>query len=897
VSRRDGKTAGSVMAGSAPTEKAGRQAIAGVILCGGKGKRMGRTSAHKVCVPLVGRPAVVRLIDTLRADGVDPLAVVVGHQAWDVVETVGAAHPGVHFVYQRDQLGTGHAARIGVEALCRFGYEGPVLVTMGDKWFGPGLISKALRRFRRSGADLVVVSSPKGSSGGTGRLVRLPGRGVVGIVELRDIQRARVLGDWLALASNKTALTRSGLRRAGLKRIGPATKLWRALGPLARFSRGSGSVQASELTQVIRETGLAVRAGDSELAPDQVERCSPTVNESVYIADAAVLQAALRRVGRDNAQDEYYLTDVIEIIAGHHDASPSGPRGRVVEYRLRHDEVMAFNTRAELRRIERRVLRLERDDALRAADRRLAACLRTPDQWFALLDPSSARGRRVVERAYGVGGPLVTDRMRALGKVVRLFARRHGRGRRLFLVRAPGRINLMGRHVDHQGGLVHAMALDCEIVMAVAPRKDDVIRIVNADPVAFGPRELVLNDWRGLLATFDWLGFVDHEAVRAYLTSTSGDWSNYVLAAALYQQHRHPDRRLRGMDLAVHGNVPMAAGLSSSSSLVVASMEAITAVNGIAGGGSDIVSACGQAEWFVGSRGGSADHAAIRLARAGHVARMGFLPFRLSRYVPIPADAAVLLAYSGEHAVKIAGARDRFNERVACYRLGILLLQRRWPRLAPRLEYVRDLLPSRLGLGPGEVRRMLDRLPEYISRAALRRQLGGSFADRLDRVFSSHRDPGGYTIRDVMTFGVGECERSRMAASRLQRNDLAGFGELMLISHEGDRVSARGGRKGYPPGDAAGPVSRPGPLYRLVGAYGCSTVNLDRLVDLARAAPGVYGAQLAGAGLGGCVMILARRDAAARVKKALARSYYQPRGMAPAVWRVRSVCGGGTIRP
>ena len=119
----------------------------------------------------------------------------------------------------------------------------------------------------------------------------------------------------------------------------------------------------------------------------------------------------------------------------------------------------------------------------RVADKRLAPYLRTPEQWLGVLDPGSERGQRLIERTYGVGGSLVQERLRALRSVVRLFARAHGSGRKLFLVRAPGRINLMGRHIDHQGGFVHAMALDCEIVMAASPRPDDVIRMVNADPV------------------------------------------------------------------------------------------------------------------------------------------------------------------------------------------------------------------------------------------------------------------------------------------------------------------------------------------------------------------------------------------------------------------------------
>ena len=56
-------------------------------------------------------------------------------------------------------------------------------------------------------------------------------------------------------------------------------------------------------------------------------------------------------------------------------------------------------------------------------------------------------------------------------------------------------------------------------------------------------------------------------------------------------------------------------------------------------------------------------------------------------------------------------------------------------------------------------------------------------------VFASHSDPGHYTIRDVVVFGVSECERSRLAADLLDRKDLDGFGEMVLLSHDGDRVN------------------------------------------------------------------------------------------------------------
>lgn len=862
--------------------------FAGVILCGGKGTRMGKTRSHKVCEPIAGRPAIVRLVDALRSEGIDPIVIVVGHMAGDVMQAVGASHPGIIYTYQRDRLGTGHAARIGIDALGELGYCGPVLVTMGDKWLSRSLIDRARRQFLASKARLLLVTTPKRPESTAGRLVVLPRRGIVGIVERRDIERARVLHDWLALARKRRSIRRGELRRAGLKRIEPLAKLNRALGPLAGLARGSGSIPAADLVQAVRETGVDLQIADRLLGPDQVERHSRTVNESVYVGDLRTMQEALHRVGRDNAQDEFYLTDIVENIgAGMEGESPS-TSGGVTELKAGPDEVLAFNTRTELGRIELHVRGLWHDRRERDLADRLAPMLATPQQWIRLLGADSRRACELIGREYGHTGSLVKSRIRALRQAVRLFTRTFGDDRRLLLVRAPGRVNLMGRHIDHQGGFVHSMALDCEIILAVSPRRDDVIKLVNADSVAFPEREIVISDWRAPLHCDNWMSFIDGHAVRTHLMSTAGDWSNYVLAAALHQQFHHPEHRMRGMDVAVVGDVPMAAGLSSSSSLVVAAMEAVNAVNAIDARPADVVDACGQAEWFVGSRGGAADHAAIRLGQAGHVARMGFHPFRLSRYVPIPPHAAILIAYSGQHAVKSAGARDRFNERVACYRIGSLLLKRQNPGLAHRIEYIRDLLPKRGHLTADQARELLASLPERITRAEIRRRLGPEYDERLEHIFSAHADPSTYTVRGVVAYGIGECERSRMAAGLLDRGDLPAFGEMMLLSHDGDRIAG-------PPAVRVD-EDRP-PLHRLVGAYGCSTEQIDQMVDIARSVPGVHGAQIAGAGLGGCIMVLADARAANRVKTALKRDYYEPHAIHPAIWNVRPVHGGGIIRP
>ncbi|MFM8583196.1 MAG: hypothetical protein ACKOFW_17095, partial [Planctomycetaceae bacterium] len=84
-------------------------------------------------------------------------------------------------------------------------------------------------------------------------------------------------------------------------------------------------------------------------------------------------------------------------------------------------------------------------------------------------------------------------------------------------------------------------------------------------------------------------------------------------------------------------------------------------------------------------------------------------------------------------------------------------------------------------------------------------------------------------------------------------------------------------------------------LERQPGAYRASTEEVDTLVDLANAVPGVLGAQIAGAGLGGCAMILAENDAVSALCDRLHRAYYDARGLPRSVLVCRASAGSGLI--
>jgi len=206
------------------------------------------------------------------------------------------------------------------------------------------------------------------------------------------------------------------------------------------------------------------------------------------------------------------------------------------------------------------------------------------------------------------------------------------------------------------------------------------------------------------------------------------------------------------------------------------------------------------------------------------------------------------------------------------------------PDLAPRIEHLRDLDPEHLGLRRSTFLQLLAQLPSRISRAQIQAafsQMAGAEPEALERLFRSHEAPArGYAVRGVVLFGLAEMARARRCLELLKQDDAAALGKFMSVSHDGDRVShetAHGRWRRVSASvsdhlllDWARHPGRAVDLAGLSGAYGCSLPELDRIVDLARRLPGVEGAQMAGAGFGGCIMVLVQQAHTAGVLQALA---------------------------
>ena len=840
--------------------------FATIILAGGEGTRMGATARHKVCFEVRGVPVILRALETYNLCGSTLNIVVVGRKAGSVLATVAQRFPGTAFAFQPQPRGTGDAARAGAEVLERTGYTGDVLVAAGDKVIEPRVIHQVLAAHARAKADLTLATAKRPPNSTSGTVLESKRGNLVGILEEAERQQLAALAEIGAALRRRPALSRPQVDQILARHCGE--KAARALA-----GRLWGGTPRSQLMRAEFERGFSpderrgrFRMGGGVFAAAQVLARFGRVNLSVYLFRAPVLYDALHRLKPLRSGREEYLTDVLEILAQRR--PPARVAGCVIAD-LR--DLMAFNDPQELAAIEEvyagKEGRAEDGETAQPGEELAPAAV-----WEKVLQDPPPWARRQFGRWYGEEAPW--GRLRG---VVAEFIRRHGGQRRVAIVRSPGRINLLGRHIDHQGGPVNLMAVDREIILVAAPRADDVVLLGNVHGGQFPEEGFRISDLIAKLDWGDWQRLIDGPRLRRLLRGARGNWANYVQAAILGLQDEFHDRRLCGLDIVLGGDIPMGAGLGSSSALVVAAAEAARACNRLPLSAQRLVGLCGAGEWFVGTRGGAGDHAAIRLSQRGRVTRVAFFPFRLEGTAPFFPQHDLVVCNSGIYAAKSSQARNVFNAKVTAYHLGRVWLKLRRPDLAPRIAHLRDVNPEHLGLSRRAFAHWLDQLPPRLTRrqaeAALSQMLPAD-RDRLEGLFRAHDAPaGGYPVRGVILFGLAEMARARQCLDLLRRNDAPALGRLMTISHDGDRVSPRGQALGAPA--SAGPrpsaqLASAGNLAEVPGQYSCSLPELDRMVDLALGHPGVEGAQLAGAGLGGCVMALVRRDQSAGLVRVLA---------------------------
>ena len=157
-------------------------------------------------------------------------------------------------------------------------------------------------------------------------------------------------------------------------------------------------------------------------------------------------------------------------------------------------------------------------------------------------------------------------RQRLLHRARHEFEQVFGRGERPRIAVAPGRVNLIGEHTDYNDGFVLPMAIDRHVAVAFAPRQDRVLRAYAAE---FGRR----GNCRSTRLE-------RRTATEPDRRSARGGWFGYVAGVAWAMLGA--GHALGGADLAIAGEVPPGAGLSSSAALEIAVARALAAVADLA---------------------------------------------------------------------------------------------------------------------------------------------------------------------------------------------------------------------------------------------------------------------------------------------------------------------------
>jgi len=278
--------------------------------------------------------------------------------------------------------------------------------------------------------------------------------------------------------------------------------------------------------------------------------------------------------------------------------------------------------------------------------------------------------------------------------------------------RAPGRVNLIGEHTDYNEGFVMPVALPLATWAAIGLRPDPKVHVYSEN---FGEgREFSLT------------------GIEAQPT---GHWSDYVRGvAAVLQREGHA---LHGANLYVAGDVPLAAGLSSSASLEVACAFGFLSLAGAELDRRKIAKACQMAEHeYVGTQCGIMDQAVACFGREGHALLLDCRSVQ-HELLPLPPDVKLVICNS---QVRRELASGEYNQRRAQCEAGVLSLRAHLPGISA----LRDVPLE-------ELERHRSALTEVVYR-------------RCRHVCS-------------------ENQRVRDAARCLQSGDLSGFGRLMGESH------------------------------------------------------------------------------------------------------------------
>lgn len=220
------------------------------------------------------------------------------------------------------------------------------------------------------------------------------------------------------------------------------------------------------------------------------------------------------------------------------------------------------------------------------------------------------------------------------------------------IVRAPGRINLIGEHTDYNNGFVLPAAIDKEIIFAIGLSSKDVFHLYSIDleeDYIFKQNELKI--------------------------SQEKKWANYLVGVVA--QYRKKGYEIPALNVAFGGNVPLGAGLSSSAAVECGLAFAINDLMGYGLPKEELAHMAQKAEHeFAGVQCGIMDQFASLMGKKEHVIRLDCQSLDYSHF-PFPMDEYQIVLCDTQ--VKHSLASSEYNNRRKECEEGVSLLAGHYP--------------------------------------------------------------------------------------------------------------------------------------------------------------------------------------------------------------------------
>ncbi|KIR39238.1 galactokinase [Cryptococcus deuterogattii Ram5] len=271
-----------------------------------------------------------------------------------------------------------------------------------------------------------------------------------------------------------------------------------------------------------------------------------------------------------------------------------------------------------------------------------------------------------------------------------------------YVVRAPGRVNVLGEHIDYSLFPVLPAAIEQDILFAFRPTRpaagsNPTVRLENYDRKYTYPG-----------CSFPLIPGRDGWDVGL---DAGGGWDKYVRAALLecldelFPVGKEDERQEAvGMNVLISGNIPPGSGLSSSAAMVVGSVIMFLVANNMAADKTkaDVVQLAINSEHRMGLRTGGMDQSASALALPNNLLHLSFYPSLLPSPLPLPGNISLVITNSLAPHSLTESAPEEYNLRVIEILIATRLILHHWKLESQFSDNPRPWLREVLGAWVGE---------------------------------------------------------------------------------------------------------------------------------------------------------------------------------------------------